>query len=675
MEFCNMKRTLPLLAGLLALPLLAAETATVTFDPGAAGQPVRREVFGLNQLGYQNHRNRKSGSFHNTYDRGYGIWDPENNRPVPEMVEFVRQAGSTVQRYPGGCESHHFNWKKAVGSYEERPNQRFGLPEFLRFCEATGSIPVITLADYYGTPEEAAELVEYLNAPDDGKSVWAAKRAADGRKEPWGVVWFECGNETYHGNHRQGKEAHTLFAPEYTQRYLAFHRAMKAADPRVKLGAVYHVGHWNEALLKTAGEKIDFLSPHIYTGSYPANDGKVSPEMLFSVCLAGVNDVSAKLAGFQEEVKRCGVNRPMPLAITEFNCHFSNNQPLPYRHTLGGALIAAEQLRSFLYDPNVVMAHYWQFSNEWLGMITGYKENFVPRPAFYVYRLFNRYLLDELLPVKVESARYNSPGGFGTPRASGAPSKGGEAVGDDNLLPAGQWKFIGGEEMEKHTLQRNLPDGSLEIDFLDDVSRNYFHASRRMPAEALYAYTLRAEVRTEGMERSSGASIQIGDGRGYDATRSCVSTPPVLSGEWKKVEVTYTPLFDTKSLVIQARRQAGGSPGKMFIRNVEVFTAVPRNIGAQPLVSATLSRSQDRKRLAFIVMNKSMTSPIELSLPVRGVLTAEAETLTAASVADRNTPEDPNAVILRLLPTKLHENTVKITLPPHSLTGINLRLK
>ncbi len=666
---------LHLMIALTAFSLSAAEHATVRVDLNASGEPVRREIFGMNQLGYQNHGNRSFSSFHNTFDRGYGIWDPEHDCPVPEMVEFSRQAGNIVQRYPGGCESHFFNWKNAVGPYRDRPNQRFGLPEFLRFCEAVGAEPIITLADYYGTPEEAAELVEYLNAPDDGKHPWAARRAADGRKEPWNVRWFECGNETYHGNHRSGKEARTMFAPEYTQRYLAFQKAMKAVDPRIKLGAVYHVGLWNEILLKGAGDRIDFLAPHIYTGSYPANDGKVSPETLFSICLAGVNDVSNQLAGYQREVERCGISRRMPLAITEFNCHFSNKEPVCYSRTLGGALIAAEQIRCFLYDPNVIMANYWQFANEWLGMITGFRKDFVPRPAFYVYGIFHRYLLDELLPAETEAPRYDSPGGFGTPRASGNPTEREKTVGRDNLLPPGTWSFEGGETLGGDIRQRNLPKGILEVDFLDNSDRNYYHAFRKMPADALFAYTVRAEIRTEGMENSSGAGIQIGDGRGWNATQSCVNTPPVLSREWKTVEATYTPLFDTTSLVLQARRTAGGSSGKMFIRNVEVFTAQPKNLGAQKIISATASRSADGKKVAFVVVNKSMKEPVELSIPVPGARTANAETLTAESVAAVNTPASPQEAVARPCPVEVRDDAVLVTLPPHSLTGIMVERK
>ena len=109
-----------------------------------------------------------------------------------------------------GCRTHNFDWKKLIGKAESRPNNRFGLPEFLRFCRETKAIPIITLPDYSGTAQDAADLVEYLNSPDDGKHPWAARRAGDGHPEPYGVKYFEIGNESNHGSH------HTIPTRVYT---------------------------------------------------------------------------------------------------------------------------------------------------------------------------------------------------------------------------------------------------------------------------------------------------------------------------------------------------------------------------------------------------------------------------------------------------------------------------
>jgi alpha-L-arabinofuranosidase len=61
---------------------------------------------------------------------------------------------------------HLFDWKRTVGPLEKRPEQKFGLPEFLQNCADIGAVPLITIADYFGAAQDAADLVEYLNAPN-----------------------------------------------------------------------------------------------------------------------------------------------------------------------------------------------------------------------------------------------------------------------------------------------------------------------------------------------------------------------------------------------------------------------------------------------------------------------------------------------------------------------------
>ena len=124
-----------------------------------------------------------------------------------------------------------------------------------------------------------------------------------------------------------------------------------------------------------------------------------------------------KLQIFRRQIKESG-GKPMPIAVTELNSHFTQEKPVPYRLTLGSALIYADILRQLLYAPDVLMGNYWQFSNEYWGMIKGHKAPYVERPAYHVARLFNSYLLDELLVPQVKTPVFDSPGGYGVPRAN-----------------------------------------------------------------------------------------------------------------------------------------------------------------------------------------------------------------------------------------------------------------
>ena len=656
---------------LLILSACAAGNAesriSVAFD--ADGLPINRDLFGANQISYPNLKNITTGGISPAHDRGFGIWDPEKHRPVPEMVALSREAGIRVQRFPGGCASHFFDWKKMIGPTEERPNQQFGLPEFLKFCEAAASTPILTLPDYAGNAQDAADLVEYLNAPDDGTHPWAAQRSADGRSEPWNVFLFECGNETYHGNHREGAAARTLSAEEYAARYQDFRRAMRTVDPRIRLGAVWHTGEWNRVLLEKNSGAVDFIAPHIYVGGYSGNDGNPAPEEFFRIMLAGVRRVSGDLEDFRAELAAAGADS-VPMAIPEFICHFTQEKPAPYRLSLGGALIFAEILRQFLYAPDLMLANYWQFANEYWGMIRNYQEPYLKRPAYHVQDMFRRYLLDELFTPQIETGRFNAPGGYGVPRADDNHPAGGTET-SDNLLSQQRWHFT--PVPEEKIRQRELPDGTLEVTFLSTEDINYYHAAKFMDAYPLYGYKLTAEVRVEGLSNSSGAALQIGDGRGFNATRSCAATPGVRNTQWTRVETVYTPLADTKNLIIQARRMSGNSSGTMWIRNLRVELTQPENIGSSPLLEATVSRSADKRKISFLIVNKSMHTPEKTFLAISGVRSASAETLTADSIiaTNENAPEN---VTPRPLPLHISSDGVKVELPPHSLSGISIEL-
>lgn len=181
------------------------------------GVAMRRSVIGVNHLAYG-------------LD-GYGMLLPGKHTPDPQLVAMQKEIGFGSLRYPGGCGgTHSFYWKKNAGL--DGSYRVMGVVEFLDMCERIGAEPILGLSACRGTSEEASEYVEFLNAPADDAHPWARKRAERGRVSPYGVRYFEYGNETYHGTHPRPGEAVRRIAPqEYAANYLAFQAAMKAVDP------------------------------------------------------------------------------------------------------------------------------------------------------------------------------------------------------------------------------------------------------------------------------------------------------------------------------------------------------------------------------------------------------------------------------------------------------------
>ena len=120
------------------------------------------------------------------------------------MLAALRDQRYTVIRYPGGNFLSGYNWLDGVGPQEQRPRRRelawqsietnqFGTNEFIEFCHAIEAQPMLGVNLGTGTIQEAANLVEYCNAPVG--TYYADLRAAHGHPEPHGVQYWCLGNE------------------------------------------------------------------------------------------------------------------------------------------------------------------------------------------------------------------------------------------------------------------------------------------------------------------------------------------------------------------------------------------------------------------------------------------------------------------------------------------------
>ena len=115
----------------------------------------------------------------------------------------------------------------------------------MELCRKMNWEPLFTLTDYAlpaeELPQHLANLVEYLNAPATPEHPWAMKRAEWGHKEPYGVKYFELGNESNHGSHNLVPRRH--YTPEeYAAYFRSCAAAMRKIDPAVQLGIVMEPG-------------------------------------------------------------------------------------------------------------------------------------------------------------------------------------------------------------------------------------------------------------------------------------------------------------------------------------------------------------------------------------------------------------------------------------------------
>ena len=675
------------LAGLTS-GAIADERARIEVLPDREAGPVNRLILGNNMLAYQAGTWRAARPDYS--DRGAGIWDPQRQRPEPAFVRLAREAGISVSRWPGGCGSHNYNWKRTVGPLEKRPHQKFGLPEFLAFCEATDSIPILTIAVYWGTAADAADLVEYLNAPNDGSNPnggtdWAAMRAADGHPDPYGVVWFEYGNESNHGEHSptEGrKEKRKLSAEEYARRYLEYRAAMKAVDPRIKLGAIlwHPFEPWNRTVLRIAGRQIDFGIEHTYVPGFHRDTTHEQSRLLMQACTA----VGVRLQQIYDElnqlVKEETGRADLPWAVTEYNGHFVQSKPVPYRQSLGNALRNAEHIRVMMRPQNrIAMANFWQFANEYWGMVRGYPhkgEPLVKQANFYVYQLYNEHFGDVLIESKVECGHWEFPGGANVPARRGKPSR--FWLFDRNLLPDDyRWRIAKTAEVKQHI------EGNALLAEFSGRNTNYYHASVVLPARPLTGYRVTGEIKTEGLQAAKqGAGFQVGDARGWTTTHSASLGGNVRGdSDWTQVVVDYVTLPDTKEIQIVARRlaaeRAGDDPvsGRAHYRLLKVQEFQPDNDGAVPDLSVNAAKRADGT-VTLMIVNTNLDRDVATTIAIRGRRPGDRSRAAAWSLVGStpwatNVGKQPG---VRLVETPIRPTAGgwQLTLRRHSLTALEI---
>jgi alpha-N-arabinofuranosidase len=212
-------------------------------------------------------------------------------------------------RLPGGNFLSDWDWHGAIGPRDKRapmfdhawsamqPND-IGMDEWLDLTKIIGVEPYVTVNAGLGDANSAAEEVEYLNGPTT--SPWGARRAANGHPEPYGVKFWNIGNEPY-GWWQIGKTSLDYFMIKHN----AFAEAMRAVDPTITLigsGAMPDQGHprgtkenaslesvapkfgtewdWTGGLLAKAWGNFDGISEHWYDQPEKRPDAPADAELM-----------------------------------------------------------------------------------------------------------------------------------------------------------------------------------------------------------------------------------------------------------------------------------------------------------------------------------------------------------------------------------------------------------
>ena len=661
---------------LFCQPAFSADNRIVIYYDNNRGK-INKKIFGNNVIAYDPTTCEDWAKEYWGYaDYGAGIWDPKWNETVKEVVDLAKSARITMLRFPGGCGAHHYIWKNTIG--KNRKHFLFGIDEFLITCKAVGAEPVITLSCFEGDEKDKAELVEYLNVPDDGNHKWAAIRANNGHKEPYGVKYFEVGNEDWDGDYRSIK---MVLPEEYANRYLKYYSAMKSIDPHIQVGAILYTPEWNRRVMEIIRDKIDFGIIHIYPS--PGVDKetleRMDPKDIFSISLAAPmirDEYSLREAAMLLKEKS---GKDVPFAITEYNGGFDQDKPVPYRHCLGTALLNAELIKIFMDPENkVLMANYWQFNNSYWGMIAnGFEEDYkalsasyYKRPNYYIFEMYHKHFGDILIKANVKCDYYDISKHLSFKQRIKDFIKRGISSGG-NLI-AGKWttkEFRGVNSIE------NL--GVLELDFVDPKEFNYYHSTKSVRVMPGTYYKLSGYIKAKSLNDPVGVCLEVQDSRGWNATKSAAYTDKITgTSDWKYVEVIYRTLVDASGVTIIARRVGNSGPleGSVYFKDVKFEKFIPKLDTKIPYVSVNASKSADGKKVYLMVINKNMDASITATIDLKDfVLVSKGNVwvLNGLSVDATNEKKYDNVKVTH------HEFEIKgdpfeFTFEPHSLTAIEI---
>ena len=663
----------------LAVAAGAQPEARITVRASRELGPVNRRVFGNNHVSYDPKDIFSPQPFYDYTNYGAGIWDPEARRPAQEALRLAQEMGIPVARFPGGCGVHSLDWKRTIGPPETRPNWRFGLDEFLRVCEEIGSEPLITVSDYTGTAQDAADLVEYLNAPADPSHPWAQRRAANGHPDPYRVRWFELGNETDHGNH-QMTPPRRMTPHEYARWVCEYSARMRAVDPAVKIGALMATAKppddpWNHIVLPLVKDAADFIIVHTYAVALWGENPDASPDRLMRAAVAAPDQFEAMLAEYRALVRRhCG--RDLPLAITEYNAMFVQERPIPYRFSLGAALFCADYLRVLLKpEANILMANYWQFINEYWGELRGpvRGENvpYIRRPAYHVHWLYHRHFGDTLVAAESESPTFDCEGFGSTLPARGDLSRPAPEVVPGDPLADVQLQSPEGPGWKVTAEGRSL------VWRLGRFAGNTYPLLGRFPHIPGRGYRLTGEARLEGDLGGARLGVQIGDDRGWPVTHSAAVYDGVeIFRDWTPFAVDYTPLPDSRGimLVLRCEDKAEGAAGVLRLRSLKVESVLPAVFPAVKTLTVSASKSADGNTLYLMVVNKDLSRDLVTEVQMDGFEARSAHmwTLTGPAMEATNEENPLNCAVAEAdLP---HPGSpLRVTFPARSMTAVELR--
>jgi alpha-N-arabinofuranosidase len=341
-----------------------------------------------------------------------------------DVVEALKRIKVPILRWPGGCFADQYHWKDGIGPKKERKqtvntswgmvtdDNSFGTHEFMNLCQLLGCEPYFAGNMGTGTPEEMESWLEYLNF--NGKSTLSDLRRQNGREQPWNIVYWGVGNESWGCG---GNMTPDFYAMQY-RRYAKFCKTYPGAPPlrRIASGANSYDYNWTETVMKNILLRNTWgISLHYYT--VPGDDEHHGSATEFgeegyfkgmASCLK-IEDLINKHSAIMDKYDPA---KKIALVVDEWGISTdvepgTREEFLYQQNSLRDALIAGTTLNIFNnHADRVRMANLAQAVNVLQALILTEKDKMILTPTYYIFDMYKVHQDAHSLAVKFNSPYY-----------------------------------------------------------------------------------------------------------------------------------------------------------------------------------------------------------------------------------------------------------------------------
>jgi len=433
------RRGRPALLGVLlvGLALLGATThgqpaasapITLGVDASKTGPTISRHLFGQ----FAEHLGR------GIYE---GVWvGPDSSIPNTrgirnDVVAALKAMKVPNVRWPGGCFADDYHWRKGIGPGGRRAAQMnpdwggviepntFGTHEFMDFIDQIGSRAYLSVNLGSGTPQEAAEWMEYLTAAQP--TALQRERAANGHPEPYLIPYLGIGNESWDCGGNMTPEHYLQQLKTFARYTRNFNPAQREGDNRMLKIAVGPGGggprwtEWTDVIMKGWKARqwswdMDGLSLHNYTVvRFPPKFASVGfNEADYARILQATLEMEDLVTMHSAIMDKYDPDKRIALVVDEWGAWYA---PLPgstpgflvQQNSVRDALIASLNLNIFArHADRVRMANIAQMVNVLQAMILTDKSKMLLTPTYHVFKMYVPFQDATFVPVTFDAGSY-----------------------------------------------------------------------------------------------------------------------------------------------------------------------------------------------------------------------------------------------------------------------------